>query len=239
MQVIHIFRFWFTLVPLYIEIAKHKYYFLYFLGRYEWPPSNYKHVYFNSTSSTLKIWFLIVLGVLAFYESLRYIIPLIWHRSIRLPMLVLFLTSIYPHYYGWWGLFNYLNEGYYSQWYHQLFFSITEVFSTAMVIHLCNRANKSESWKLLFIISINTMHIIIGSLDQFILNIIYREGQVFEAVRDFGLMIPDLFHVLLSYFELSILAESRGVAVYRLFYREEIMLFLMMITLFSLLGKNM
>ena len=154
-------------------------------------------------------------------------------------MLVLFLTSIYPHYYGWWGLFNYINEGFYFQWYHQLFFSVTEIMSTAMVIHLCNRQNKTETWKLLFIISINTMHIIVNSLDQFIVNIIYGRGQVFEAVRDFGLMIPDLFHVLLSYFELSILAESRGVPVFRLFYREELLMAVVMISLFSLFGKNL
>ena len=83
------------------------------------------------------------------------------------------------------------------------------------------------------------MHIIIGSLDQFINNILYGNSQVFEAVRDFGLLIPDLFHVLLCFFEIGALAEKKKTQVIRLFYREEITGSLVMITLLSLIGKNM
>ena len=89
------------------------------------------------------------------------------------------------------------------------------------------------------ILNINLMHIIIGGLDQFIDNVIKGHGQVFESVRDLGLMIPDVFHVLVCYFELRILADSKHVSIFRLFYREELMVFGLLLVLFTILGKNM
>lgn len=154
-------------------------------------------------------------------------------------MFVLFLSSLYPHYYGWWGLISYLNEDYYPQWYHQLFFSATEMLSTAIVVHLCNRDNNIRPWMLLIILNVNLMHIVVGALDQFIDNVLYRRGQQFEAVRDLGLMAPDVFHVLVAYFELSALAEKQRTQIVRLFYREEISLSILLLILFSILGKNL
>ncbi len=154
-------------------------------------------------------------------------------------MFLLLLSSFYPHYYGWWNFFSYLNEGFYSQWWHQIFFSLTEMLSTAVVLHLCNQENKIEPWKLLVILAINTMHIIVGSLDQFIDNIIFHKAKTFEASRDFGLLIPDFFHWLLCFFELRRLAGLHRKNVLRLFYKEEIMMSVLLVILFSLLGKSL
>jgi len=210
-----------------------------FRGRYEWPPSMYKHVYFNCTSNSHKIWAVVVLGLLALYECICYLAPLIWAHRVRTSMLALFVSSLYPHYYGWWGLFSYLNEDYYSQWYHQWFFSVTETLSSAMVVHLSNVGNQIQPWKLLVVLNINMIHIIIGSLDQFIDNVIYHKGAQFEAVRDFGLMIPDVFHVLVAYFELVNCATKMKVGIHKLFYKEELLVSVLLIILFSLLGKNL
>ena len=91
--------------------------------------------------------------------------------------------------------------------------------------------------KLLFIIIINFTHIVVSSLDQFITNVIQRGGQQFEAVRDLALMAPDIFHVLLAYFELSQLAAARKTGVLNLFHREELLLSLVTVILASLFGK--
>ena len=40
---------------------------------------------------------------------------------------LLFLVNIYPHYYAWWVFWNYINDAFYVQFTHQLFFSATEV----------------------------------------------------------------------------------------------------------------
>ena len=178
-------------------------------------------------------------GVLIAYECVKYLSVVILKRQLRMNMFVLFLSSLYAHYYGWWGLIQYLNEEYWQQWYHQIFFSLTELLSSAIVVHLCSKNVKIQAWKLLVILNINLMHIVIGGLDQFIDNVIKGEGQTFETVRDLGLMTPDVFHVLVSYFELRILAESQRVSIFKLFYREELMASGLLLVLFTILGKNM
>ena len=185
----------------------------------------------------LRIWLLAVVGIIMAYEAVRYLVPLIWHRRYRLPMIALVAASIYPHYYGWWNFFNYLNEEFYIQWYHQLFFSVTELLSTAVCLHLSNSENNLKPWKLLIILGINTMHIIVGSLDQFVTNVLHHQGQQFEAARDIGLMVPDILHVLVAYFEMRLLADKQSTSIISLFYREEILLCVLIVTLFSILGK--
>ncbi len=61
----------------------------------------------------------------------------------------------------------------------------------------------------------------------------------FEAVRDIGLMMPDLLHVLVPMFEIQRLAQSKRVPVFTLFYKEELFLAFILLILFSLLGKNL
>ena len=152
-------------------------------------------------------------------------------------MLALLASSIYPHYYGWWNFFQYLNEEFYEQWYHQMFFSITEAASSLIIIHLANSKNVMKPWKLLLVMNINLIHIIVSSLDQFISNVIYNRGQDFEILRDLGLMLPDVLHVLVAFFELMLLAEKKNKSVIMLLYREEIFMFLLLTVLLSILGK--
>jgi len=212
-----------------------------FRGRYEWPPSSYKHFYFNATSSTLAIWLIVVIGIIAMYECVRYIVPYVYYsrQLLRTEMFALLISSLYPHYYGWWGLINYVNEDFYSQWKHQLFFTATELISTSMVVHLCCRDNRVLPWKLLVILNISLTHVIVNGLDQFITNVIYHEGQPFEVLRDLLLMAPDIFHLLVTYFELSAMAQQRKTNIFRLFVREELLGSLILIMFMSLLGKNL
>jgi hypothetical protein len=54
-------------------------------------------------------------------------------------MCILFLSVVYPHYYAWWAYFNYYNDDYFAQCYHQLFFTATEMVSTVTVLSLVDR----------------------------------------------------------------------------------------------------
>lgn len=208
-----------------------------FRGKYEWPPSSYKHVYFNATLNTLWIWFIMIVGIVLIYESVTKIVKLIYYNKLRHNFLFIFVTAIYPHYYGWWCIFNYLNEDFYSQWFHQIFFSITELISTAIVLHLCDIRNKIESWKLLAIFSINIMHIIVGCWDQFVANIIYHKARDFEAIRDISLLMPDILHVLFPILELKDIAKKKKINFFNLFYKEELYMSILFVILFSLFGK--
>lgn len=96
----------------------------YILGTYESGIASYKHMYFNATQNSLKIWMLIVIGIIALYECTKLLVFLIIQNKVRYSMILLFGLSIFSHYYGWWAYINYYNDEYYSQWNHQLFFTV-------------------------------------------------------------------------------------------------------------------
>ncbi|XP_018023609.1 uncharacterized protein LOC108679496 [Hyalella azteca] len=177
-----------------------------FKGPYDRGPAGYKHVYFNITSNTFKIWSLTVFALLLLYESSKYILKLFFERQVRVSMLVLLLLSVYPHYYAWWSCFNYWNDDFYDQWNHQMFFSITEMISTLMVIHLVDRRVAVTSSKCLVILSVAVLHILASGFDQFVENVVRGNGMLHQVLRDVFIMVPDLFHVAVP------LLELRGVA---------------------------
>lgn len=84
-------------------------------------------MYFNATENTMKMWLLIVLGIISLYECLKYLITLAINSKIRYTMIFLFMLSIFSHYYAWWAYLNYYNDEYYNQWNHQLFFTVIKI----------------------------------------------------------------------------------------------------------------
>lgn len=96
-----------------------------FKGTYESGIASYKHMYFNATQNTMKMWLLIVLGIISLYECTKHLIRLVINKKIRYTMIILFMTSIFSHYYAWWAYLNYYNDEYYTQWNHQLFFTVS------------------------------------------------------------------------------------------------------------------
>ncbi|XP_051162289.1 uncharacterized protein LOC127282200 [Leptopilina boulardi] len=173
-----------------------------FKGSYESGIASYKHMYFNATSNTLKIWISIVFGVIVFYETVKYLTWLAFQNRLRTSMFILFLSAVFSHYYSWWVYINYWNDDFYSQWYHQLFFSITELISTILVIHLADDKNPVTHRIAFGISAIALMHILAGGWDQFVTNVVRGEGYAHQVVRDLGFMIPDILHVIIPLWSL-------------------------------------
>ena len=71
-------------------------------------------------------------------------------------MCLLFLSVLFPHYYAWWAYFNYYNDDYYAQFWHQFFFTATELISTFMVLHLVDKRNCVTPRKIVVIIRYGT-----------------------------------------------------------------------------------
>lgn len=144
----------------------------------------------------MKMWLLIVVGVIGLYECTKYLTQLLLQSRVRYTMIVLFLLSIFSHYYAWWAYLNYYNDEYYNQWNHQLFFTvndhllqkscllfhkifslqITELISTSFVLHLANAENVVTARKTLTIVGIASLHILASGVDQFISNVFRGEG---------------------------------------------------------------
>ena len=124
---------------------------------------------------------------------MRYIVSLARKQNLRFEFLILAISAILPHYYGWWALFNFFNDGFFSQLPHQLIFSASEAIMLTCVLLLCNasrpislsengspESNSSLSIRffgrqlysfsslraLFYIFGISSSHILLGSLDQ-------------------------------------------------------------------------
>lgn len=72
---------------------------------------------------------------------------------------------------------------------------LTELFSTTFVLHLADKDNPVTSRKVLCIVGTALLHIIAGSVDQFIQNVFLGEGYLHQIIRDIGFMIPDALHL--------------------------------------------
>ncbi|CAL4072818.1 unnamed protein product, partial [Meganyctiphanes norvegica] len=184
-----------------------------FKGPYERGPSGYKHVYFNATSNTFKIWAVTILFVILAYEACKRTVRLYMSGEMRPMMLVLLGFSIYPHYYSWWSYFNYWNDDFYRQWNHQLFFSITEMASTMAVVYLLDKNVSVTSARVLIIVDIAILHVASSGFDQFVDNVINGNGALHQVLRDIFFMIPDLLHISLPLLELRKVAKSRGLPI--------------------------
>ena len=66
----------------------------------------------------------------------------------RIRMVLLFLLAVYPNYYSWWVFVNYYNDEFYSQYWHQVFFTATEICSTLTVLASIDRDTPFTSRRL-------------------------------------------------------------------------------------------
>ncbi|XP_050388965.1 uncharacterized protein LOC126807992 [Patella vulgata] len=194
-------------------------------GSYEKPGnSSYKHLYFNATKETFKIWILTVLFVLMTYESIKYLYKLFRKGDVRMTMFVLYLANIYPNYYSWWDFLNYYNESFYLYFYNDFYFMLTEILVTVLVLNLCDTKNQIASWKILLIITINSMHIVVSCSNQFIEQVILKTGKSFQNARNIGLTIPDVLHVVLCIYILYNYAKLNRVSFKTMFTGRELIL---------------
>lgn len=124
---------------------------------------------------------LVVIGVIAFYETMKHLARLAIKQRLRQSMMLLFSTALFSNYYSWWVYINYWNDDFYSQWYHQLFFSVTELISTAWVVHLADKKNAITHRKAFGIAAIALLHIMAGGWDQFFVNVVRGEGHAHQV----------------------------------------------------------
>ena len=46
---------------------------------------------------------------------------------LRYDMFAVLVSALYPHYYGWWGMINYINEDFPDQYWHQVQNHLTSI----------------------------------------------------------------------------------------------------------------
>jgi len=116
----------------------------------------------------------------------------------------------------------------------RLFFTVTELFSTAIVVHLANKDNELTSKKVLLVTGIGILHIVASGFDQFLANVFGGEGYAHQVVRDIGFMIPDVAHVVLPVLALRHKRKEEPFYRDRNLRKEVIIMFVIVTVLFLL-----
>ena len=168
-----------------------------FKAGYEQKYGGYKHVYFNTTTETMEIWIMSVLTFIYLYECVKYLVNLHLKKELRLAFALLYVVSIYPNYFTCWVYFNYINDNFYSQFYHQLFFSITEFVSSCVLIYLCKKNHRPHWIPVFTVVGIAVCHALVSASDQFISNVILQQGTRNQWSRDLGLMSSDVLNIVI------------------------------------------
>jgi len=182
-----------------------------FKGGYETGAGIYKHIYFNATWQSWVIWATVIFFAICLYESVKYITLLAINKQLRYRMALVFLSSVYPHYYSCWVYFNYFNDDFYDQFWHQTMFSVSEGCSTLVVLWLCDKGVQATPQLLVTIITIATSHVCVSGWDQFVSNVLLQEGFIHQVMRDVGFMVPDLIHIFLPIQELKYIGKQRRI----------------------------
>ncbi|CAH1265930.1 Hypp3264 [Branchiostoma lanceolatum] len=182
-----------------------------FKGTYEMGVGRYKHVYFNVTAQTFKMCGLTVVAIIMTYECTSYVVRIALCGRIRYSMLALLVAVIHPHYYSWWMFFGYYNDDFYVQWYHQLLFTLTELFSTALVLSMLDRGVKPTPRKLFTVASISLLHILAGGMDQFVSNVVLGRGMFHQVSRDIAFFSSDFFYLIVAWAELAMLCARENI----------------------------
>lgn len=182
-----------------------------FKAGYETGAGSYKHVYFNATWESAAMWAITLLPTILLYEAVKYLCRLWIQRRLRWRMVVLFIASVYPHYYAFWALWGYLNDDFYSQLSHQMLFTVTELISTLAVLNMADKELQASPSRLLVVVAIAGGHVLAAAWDQFLGNVMLGEGGLHQVLRDLGFMVPDLLLVVLPLQQLGEYAALRRV----------------------------
>ncbi|KAI8501793.1 PREDICTED: uncharacterized protein LOC109477293 [Branchiostoma belcheri] len=184
-----------------------------FKGTYQMGISGYKHMYFNITPQALKMWTLTVVTILMVHECICYIIRIFLNSKIRTSMLLLLVSVVHSHYYSWWVLWGYYNDDFYAQWPHQMFFTLTELMSTVLVLWQLDEATPLSPRLTLVIADIALLHILAGGIDQFVLNVIFGLGERHQVLRDLAFMSSDIIYLIVACIELARLSCGNGMTL--------------------------
>lgn len=127
------------------------------------------------------MWIITVIGVLFLYEAFKRLFLLLLNKKLRWTMGLLFLSSLHSHYYAWWGHWNYWNDDFYNMWYHQVFFTVTELISSIMVLNYLDLRRAIEPIPMLIISSIAVFHTLCSGWDQFVFTVVEGQGQLHQV----------------------------------------------------------
>lgn len=113
--------------------------------------------------------------------------------------------------------FNYWNDDFYLQWYHQLFFTVSELVSTCLVLRLADLQTPVTPLAVLPVVAVAAVHIMVANADQFVVNVVEGQGTTHQVSFSLAMIVGDLTfrEDYLHYIKTGLFYSLDSVAVYR------------------------
>lgn len=173
---------------------------------------NYKSIFINMDSGAF-----LILNAFLFYgllavATVKRIAQLAFSGSVSTPWaLVGFAASMYSNFYGFFMIFNYVNDNFTHMFISQSFFSITELLSSACLLFLAGPTTDTSAKSLppaapdplrlaalLIVFFVGSVHVVRSSLDQFVAHVFFGTGSVHQVIRDIGFFGPDIYNTVFA-----------------------------------------
>lgn len=89
--------------------------------------------------------------------------------------------------------FNYWNDDFYLQWYHQLYFAVSELVSTCLVLRLADLQTPVTPLAVLPVVIVAAVHIVVANADQFVVNVVEGQGTTHQvSFLSLAMVVGDL-----------------------------------------------
>jgi hypothetical protein len=163
-------------------------------GRYG--RGRYKSVYWNMEKETfiiMGIWFLYFL---IFMRTVESVVNLLLEKKLNFIWFFLLLCSIQPTFYGMWMMWNYINDRIYHLFFHQIYFTITEMINFIVIYLYLDKSNRLGENLLWITLAISSVHVLQSIWDQGLTGILAAPLDFF--MRDMMFLIGDVPLVVLS-----------------------------------------
>lgn len=148
----------------------------------------YKSIYFNIDSTALYMFIWMSIWTTVTSRAFESILFNALKRTLRVPMAVAISLSVPSVWYVCSVLVHYLNDRYFPMYYSQLFFTMTELFSTIVcILHLNNQGNIYKKL-LIGMISISIFHI----LELFLDEPFFVSSHIAGTIRNLLFLIGDI-----------------------------------------------
>lgn len=189
-------------------------------------PPSYKHWYFNMTFQSFLLWLWLVIGIAFCQQAVERIIRCVTAQTLNIIPLLLFLIALYSNFYGFWCVFNYVNDEFYPMMRSQAFFWATEMIVAATLLIHVEAARKTSDFHVDVCCSICCVHLLLAGFEGVVRGAFMRDLGL-RNFRDIFLTSSDLLSSI--YF---ILRYSDGLASHSLLKRARRVLVCIVLLLF-------
>lgn len=165
-------------------------------GRFKgsFSPRGYKTIWFNMEVAMIFITLDVLVYAVAAVEACKFLLNLMFEERLLLRYVFCFALLAYPNYYGFWAVFNYLNDRNWIQIDNQLFYSVTDMYASLLCLRLSDASLSGPSTTLLssLVSAVALSHLSLAVIDQIKGGYVLIAPYQHQRIRDVALLVPEI-----------------------------------------------